>query len=173
MKKLKCTPYNFNAKYEYRTHKYVGRDYGSFKMANRGIITNIIRFARKIWNKKQKKYIVCNTYTEWKTHVINIIRKDMSNYEDFIHWLYYMKRDSEKDLQMVKVIQIPIYIVILSLSTQIFNLERLTIENTIIILVIITGASAKYLLRAYDRVCFYDDVIEIYEAEFGSIGKAK
>ncbi len=165
MKLSEDTVYNFDVKYEYRTHKYAGRDYENIEMVKKKTYKSFIRSKRRNWNKNQEKYLVCNTYAEWQSHVKSIIRKDMINYEDFLHWLYYMKRDSEKDLQMVKVIQIPIYIGIISLSVPIFNLEYFTFENAIIILLIITGISAIHLINAYNRVYFYSDVIEIAKAE--------
>lgn len=164
MKRLKYTPYYFNTKYEYKTHKYIGRDYGDFKTADKGILGNFTRFLRRLWNKDQKSYKVCNTYTEWQMHVEDIIRRDFSNYEDFLHWLYFMKRESRENLKMVEIIQIPAYIVIFSLSISMFGLEHITLEICMIIFFLI-GGCVIYLINANSRVHFFDDIIEIAKAE--------
>lgn len=157
----KYTPYDFNTKYEYRTHKYVGRDYGKLKTSNKRII------GKKSPRKNQDRYMVCNTYTEWKRHVKSIIRKDFSNYEDFLHWLYLMKRDSEKGLQIVINVQIPIYIVFVSAIMGISNsLDAIIwIVSTVLFVVGYAVIAVLILISALSRIHFYNDIIEIAKAE--------
>lgn len=54
--KTKYKPYGFDEKYEFRTYKNIGRDYGDRKIADMGLVGNIKRFFRKKMNRKQKKY---------------------------------------------------------------------------------------------------------------------
>ncbi len=45
--KTKYKPYGFDEKYEFRTYKNIGRDYGDRKIADMGLVGNIKRFFRK------------------------------------------------------------------------------------------------------------------------------
>lgn len=150
----KNTPYYFNEKYEYKTHKKVGADYKKSKTRNR------------IKNANRKAYKICDTYSEWKKHIENTIRKDFTNREDCLHWLYDLRRDSEKDLQIAKNVQIPLYIAVISLIMQIGNSEIVAWCLAMIFVVIYAAISTILLLKALNHIYFYDDVIEIFEAEF-------
>ena len=154
--KKKDKLYDFDVDYEYRTHKKVGIDYKNSK--SKSIIVNA--------DKKSKTYKVCDTYSEWKKHIEDTVRKDFANREDFLHWLYDLRRDSEKDLQIAKNIQIPLYIVIISLIMQIGYSEIVAWCLAMVFAVIYAVISTILLLKALNHIDFYNDIIEIFEAEF-------
>lgn len=164
MKNNYFKPYGMNIEYELKTYKYVGRDYGELKTANRGWFSNFTRFLRKKVNKKQNRYCACNTYSEWKLHVKGILKKEILNYNDFLHWLYQQKRNAEIFLDSVKTILIPLYVAMISVS----NLfpEGEAGETSILIAIFIVALfSAIYLSKAEEKVQFYNDFIEIAEEE--------
>lgn len=171
MKKQRFKAYGININKEYKTYRNIGKDYGNSKTADKGKIANFIRFCRKIFNKNQTKYAVCNTYTEWKNHVKSILPKDIINYEDFLHWLYYYKSDSEDGVEFIKVIQIPMDIGLISLIIQIYNPEKITIESVIVGVIIAVVISVIFLSNALEKVRFYEDFIQICERMFSENSK--
>ena len=109
--------YNFNEKYEMKTYRYVGKDYGNRKTANRGVLSNIRRWFRKKTNKTEKKYKFCDTYLEWKNHIKEIFPvKNSCEIDNFLHWLEQQMRYAKWELEAVKIILIPIYIALLSID---------------------------------------------------------
>lgn len=52
MKDTYFKPYGINIEYEYKTYKFVGRDYGNRKSANLGWLGNFKRFLRKMNEEK-------------------------------------------------------------------------------------------------------------------------
>lgn len=156
MRKRKDKLYDFDVNYEYKIYKKVGLDYKKTK--SRNIIENA--------DKKLKSYKVCYTYSEWKKHIEDTIRKDFTNREDFLHWLYGRKSFSEAELDLVRVVQIPVYIVFISIITQIYDIKSITMEHIIFIIAFMVVISAITLLDAYKKLHFYEDVIEIYEKMF-------
>lgn len=166
MKKQHFRAYGVDLDYEYKTYKNVGKDYGNSKTADKGCIANFTRFYRKKFNKNQKNYATCNTYTEWKKHVKCVTTEGIANYEDFLHWLNYKKSCSEERVETAKVILIPVYIVLISLSMQIYYSDSITIWHAMISIAIIVVMAAIILLNALEKVRFYEDIIQICEAEF-------
>lgn len=165
-------PYGLDMQYEFETYKNVGRDYGNWKTANLGLWFNLKRFARKyITNKKEKHYKKCDTYTEWKAHITEILPKGLNNYEDMLHWLYREKRREESILEAVKAILIPVYIAFLGIMDFIAPVDSAgaklsnggNIWHFIIIILMIVTASAIVLGNAKKKVDFYADFISIAE----------
>lgn len=170
MEKKSLGLYGMDMEFEYRTYKYVGKDYGDYTSVNLGLIRNIIRFVRKKRNQKQKKYIFCNTYTEWENHVKQVVKKDIINSIDLLHWLYRKKNASIQLLEATKAVLIPIYIAMLSITNVVIG----KFENYSYIFItllygmlamIIAYFSAVYLRKAYEEVNFYNDFIKIAEKE--------
>ena len=171
--------YNLNMEYEFNTYKNVGKDYGNRKNANLGMLLNWKRFKRKcIENKEEKVYKFCNTYTEWKTHVKEILPVEFNNYDDMLHWLYMKKRDAESFLEAIKAILIPVYIALLGVMEFVepFNSDKYAIGSIeeklcnmgnffffLFILIVIVWVSTKALGEAERKVDFYTDFICIAE----------
>lgn len=160
---LKCKyfkEYGLNLEYEYKTYKYVGKDYGDRKSANKGRSLNFLRFIRKKFlNYKEKKYKFCNTYTEWEMHVKDIL-PELINGIDMYHFLNLQKRNAEVLLESIKTILIPIYIALLQMNESL----KLEIEQTILLLFIITIISTCVMSNASKKVNFYSDFMQIVKS---------
>ena len=170
MRKKHFKPYGIDIEYEQRTYKYVGRDYGNSKNLYLGFLKRVMRFSREMRNKRQQKYAICNTYTEWESHVRNVIKKDILNSNDLIHWLYHKRNMEKQILEAVKTIVIPIYLTILTTS-HFYNLESKSygisssVGGFIIVSIMVFFVCFDFLYNAYGRVNFYNDFIRIAEAE--------
>ena len=162
MKKECSKKYGLNLKYELETYRHVGKDYGDRKNANRGWLFNFIRFLRKKFNQKEKRYKFCNTYSEWKRHVKEIIPKNICNYDDFLHFLILERKDAETYLETFKIILIPIYIAMFGMN-KLFPMDNpVTAIGTIIT---IAGFSSCIVYFEKKKVEFYEDLIEVVKEE--------
>lgn len=157
-------PYGIDMKYEYKTYKYVGKDYGDRKSASRGWVGNLKRWLRKKKNKKQGRYAICNTYTQWEEHVKNVIKKEMINYEDFIHWMYEERNKAETELEIIKLVLVPIYIALIApfCGNMSLNEEVITFAGIVIIIEII---AMLVLIAAKKKMNFYNDITELIKKE--------
>ena len=156
MKRKYYKSYGFDMNYEFNTYRNVGKDYGTRKDANLGLLFNIRRFIRKcIKNKDEKVYKFCNTYTEWENHVKSIIPHNGFNYEDMLHWLYRRRRDAESYLEATKAILIPIYNALLGIKEFVGQNVNSFIYLCMIVLIVI--ASTVVLHEAEEKVDFYKD----------------
>lgn len=170
MKKKRFNPYEIDIEYEQKTYKHVGRDYGDFKSANLGSLFNLIRFFRKRRNQKKEKYEFCNTYTEWESHVKMVVKKDIINSNDLIHWLYSKRNIEKQMLESVKTIFIPAYLAIFTTpffyntKSESYDASNM-VGGIIIVLSLIILVCFKLLYDAYERVNFYNDFIRIAEEE--------
>lgn len=147
IKKSSSNKYGFDIKYELKTYTHVGSI-----------------FNKRNAKKKKQKYKVCNNYTEWKNHVKSILHYEMCNKEDFVHWLYDNKNWEKQFLEVIKTIQIPIYVALLSLLNY---FGEVTIETIILSTIIIVIFSLICFLAKCQEVNFYEDIIKIVEKEFG------
>lgn len=170
MKKKRFKPYDIDIEYEQRTYKYVGKDYGNSRSAHLGFIKNVMRFSRKMRNRKQEKYAFCNTYSEWESHVKKIVKKDIINSNDLIRWLYHKRNMEKQILEAVKTIVIPLYLAVLTTS-HFFSMKSRSYDISdsvggfIIIVVMVFGVCSGFLYNAYGKVNFYNDFIRIAEEE--------
>ena len=158
LKKLEYKPYDFDIDYEKRTYDYIGRDYAG---KNVGILCGL----RKWQNKNEKKYKVCDTYTDWEEHVKDNICIEILNYKDFMHWLRLQLRQAENKGEGIKNILIPIYIAIapiLELFYPEVN-ERIELYVLFLIYIIITCFSAYMLKKMSNEIAFWKDYIELAE----------
>lgn len=172
MKKHYFEPYGIKIGYEFKTYKYVGRDLGDSKTAYLGPISNMRRFYRKRRNRNQKIYAICNTYTEWENHV----KKTLDNHffgVDLIHWLYYKRNSEQQSLEAVKIILIPVYITLITLSNYFINstYEENKLKTLFVLIVIVILYATNFLCDGMDKVSFYNDFIKIAESEL--ISKSK
>lgn len=181
MKSKYFQPYGLNLQYEFNTYKHVGMDYGNCKTANLGCFLNLMRFNRKyITNRKETSYKVCDTYTEWKYHIEEILPKGFYNYDDMLNWLHGEKRREERLLEAIKAILIPMYIAFLGIIEFVEPFSAISVEGGsiemmvynivkmlffIIIMLIVVIVSAKALRDAEEKVDFYVDLISIAEEE--------
>lgn len=180
MKSKYFQPYGLDIKYEINTYKHVGMDYGNCKTANLGLWSNFKRFIRiNVINRKEKVYQKCDTYTEWKGHIKEILPKGFNNYEDMLHWLYEKRRKAESYLEAIKAILIPVYIAYLGMVMSIFPISSgeeagniSTGANTsgriwllIILILLIVMISAIVLREAKRKENFFVDFICIAEEE--------
>ncbi len=150
-------PYDFDEIYEYRTYKNVGKDYGNSKTANLGIMGNAGRGFRRIINSNQKKYFVCNTYTQWQKYVKSVFHNNNVNKDDYLHWLIKRKRYYEIRLETVKIILIPLYIFML---TTLAEHEKQSTNLTGIIM-LVEIIMCIWLISDTRKLLFYNDYIEI------------
>lgn len=117
MRKQRYTPYFFDIKYEKRTYKHIGKDYGDRKTADRGLIKNFLRWYRKrIYNRKELKYKFCNTYEEWKHYLLERKFCNISDKQNMIKFLNKQKMFCEKLFESIKTVIIPIYIALYSVG---------------------------------------------------------
>ena len=170
MKKKRFRPYEIDMDYEQRTHKFVGRDYGNSKSANLGLVPNTLRFFRKLRNRNQEKYAFCNTYTDWESHVKKIVKKDIININDFIHWLYRKRNVEKQILETVKTVFIPLYLAAFTVP-YLYKIEAnsygsvSTVGSIIIIYIFVFFICFRLLHDAYEKVNFYNDFICVAERE--------
>lgn len=170
MKRKRFKPYDIDLEYEQRTYKYVGKDYGNSRSVRLGFIENVMRFSRKMRNRKQEKYAICHNYTEWENHVKTVVKKDIINDKDLIHWLYGKRNVEKQILEAVKTIVIPLYLAMLTTS-HFYNVESIpydlsgSVGGFIIVSIMVFFVCFEFLYNAYGRVNFYNDFIRIAEAE--------
>lgn len=162
MMKNRFMEYGLDLQYEFKTYKYVGKDYGDRKIANKGWIKNLCRFWRKcISNRKEQKYKFCNTYSQWQNHVIEVVPKGINNYNDLLHWLISEKRETELQLETVKIVLLPILLAILGLESILTNTD----VAIVFVVVIAVGRSTYLIYDAMKKVVFYDEFIALLENE--------
>lgn len=155
--------YNFNYKYELKTHKYIGADYNP-----RGI------YKLFSWFRKQfKDYKICNKYTEWKNHAKEQIPTGAENYSNFLHWLVQQKREGEIELFMKNTVLIPIYTVILAEGDRLLPVELEQYDKPIFMMILLISIlifSMVILYKQKEKNNFWNDYIEITE-EIGKNGE--
>ncbi|WP_440287074.1 hypothetical protein [Eshraghiella crossota] len=163
--KTKYKPYGFDEKYEFRTYKNIGRDYGDRKIADMGLVGNIKRFFRKKMNRKQKKYTMCDTYLQWREHVDKNIEKYALDNENYKHWIVKQKRFYAGRLEATKIILIPLYVFVL---TVLVGSEQNNIIQIITVTIIAEIVMCILVMKDTEWKSFYKDYIEILEAKIGS-----
>lgn len=161
MKKQKYKPYFFDYKYEWRTYKYIGRDYGDSVTANKGLSGNFMRWFRKrIYNRRESKYKICNTYEEWECYVKSKLPMKI-DYKNYMHWLIEQKQSADIELETVKAILIPIYIALLSMK-EVFFFNRTPDLGAILIFIIVVIIFSVYILwKEKEILDFWNDLIKI------------
>lgn len=162
MKKKKYVPYGINIDYALKTYMHIGKDYGNRKTENLGLWFNFRRWYRKRHNKGERYYKICNTYSEWENYVKSLLPKQISNYNDMMHWLYGEMHNENIFLECIKLVLIPIYITIFTIFNEIEKLN--VISRTIVIIIfmaIIIKCSVGALYESSKKVKFYEDFIEI------------
>lgn len=176
MRKQRYTPYFFDIKYEKRTYKHIGKDYGDRKTADKGLIRNFLRWNRKhIYNRKELKYKFCDTYEDWKLYLLD--RKFCNNYDkqNMIKFLNKQKRSCGKIFESVKTIIIPLYITIYSGAIALMDkfwseteaLESMPRKSMsvylILLLLFIIGVSFYWIVKNKDDISFYKDYMDCME----------
>lgn len=167
MKKNKFIPYNINIGYELKTYKKIGTDYEKTMLSGENE-KKYGFFKKRRQIKKESKYKMCNTYSEWEAHITIIIRSDMINFVDFIHWLCEHRNRAKGYLNAIYTIVIPVYIALISIFDFILEGETLlvrtgTIMSMILVIVIV---SAKLVRSTMTEINFYEDFIEVVEKHF-------
>lgn len=123
------------------------------------------RNIRRILNRKGQ-YLKCNTYTEWKNHVKEVMPQSIVNKEDFLHWFYCKKRDSEQKMEEVKIILIPLYFALIAIPNLFWNMDEpfsTFLIKVMFVMVVVTFFSCYYFNDVLEQVNFYSDFIEIIE----------
>lgn len=128
MNRTKYIPYCFDAKYEYRTYKKIGKYY---KIDNfcEGLFYRLIRKMINVKNKNQKRYKKFGTYSEWKKYVINYLEK-IDNKEDFLHFLKRCRGNFQMQIDAILSIALPIYICEISTMIAFVNSIYDTLKNS-------------------------------------------
>lgn len=157
--KTKYTPYGFDEKYEYKTYKNIGKDYGDRKIADVGFFENVKRYFRRKTNRKQKQYAMYNTYEQWKKHVKKNIERYPLSIENYKHWLIKQQRYYQERLELIKIILIPLYIFMLTVLAE---QEKSSIQ---LLYATILAETMMCLLVMNDtkKSLFYKDYIEIMD----------
>lgn len=155
MKKNIFNEYSIDIEYELNTYKNVGNAY------------NRKSFWGRYENRNEKKYKVCNKYSDWEKHIKEIIPSKMLNHNDMLHWLYDKKWRAHGLLEAIKCILIPIYAAFLTLLISLAINERLNYEIIIFLIVgimfLLVVISTLFLKKSLIEVAFYDDFIKIME----------
>ncbi len=116
----------FDIKYERRTYKHIGKDYGDRRTADRGLIRNFLRWYRKrIYNRKELKYRFCNTHEEWKLYLFERKFCNACDKQNMIKFLNKQKRVYEKMSDSIKTVIIPIYSSLFSRDEGVINFVSL------------------------------------------------
>ncbi len=150
MKMSGYKPYYFDERYEYKVYKNVGWDYKKSKLLNRKDI-------------RQRKYKVCNTYSEWKRHILDFMQ-GVTNHDDFLHLLISRKNFLSSKLEALKIITIPLYVG--AFSTMSYVSDGKHIFGTVLFIsAIIIAYLYCSIFRKNEKINFYNDVIEIAKAE--------
>lgn len=178
MRKYRYMPYFFDIKYEIRTYKHIGKDYGDRRIADRGLIRNFLRWYRKrIYNRKELKYKFCNTYEEWKLYLFE--RKFCTTYDkqNMIKYLNDRKRTCEKIFESIKTIIIPLYITIYSGAIALMDkfwseaevsesMSRKSMSVYLVLLLLfIIGVSFYWIVKNKDDISFYKDYMDCMKKE--------
>ena len=164
-------PYDIDVGYEYRTYKYIGKDYGNRKNANLGWEFNLRRYLRKKTNRNQRRYTVCHTYTEWENHIRTVINHNIINSNNLMHWLYQKRDWATRGLEVEKLILVPIYVTLLSLIIVESGGHSFTVRLMLFLFLagIIICFSVDCFFKAFVEVSFYNDFIRIVEEELANI----
>ncbi len=161
MKKQKYKPYFFDYKYELKTYKYIGLDYGDSISANKGWIQNVGRWFRKhIYNRADSKYKICDTYEDWEIYVKSKLPM-RTDYKNYMHWLIMQRQLAERELETVKAVLIPIYIALLSMKEIFFVNITPDLGTTLTFIIIILLGSFYILWIENENLNFWNDWIEI------------
>lgn len=178
MRKQRYTPYFIDIKYEKRTYKHIGLDYGDHRTADKGWIRNFLRWYRKkLYNRKELKYKFCNTYEEWKLYLLE--KKFCNTYDkqNIIKFLNDRKRSYEKMFDSIKTVIIPIYIALYSgmiaimdkFSTEMEATESESRELMFICVISMTlfilTISFYWIFQHKSDIYFYEDYIDCLNNE--------
>lgn len=146
-------PYKFDYSSEFKYYRAVGRN----------------------WKKKKDNKQSCDTYIEWKEYFINKFVKNLdvtNSSNNIINFEKYLKKElvsANVYYEAVKVIECPVFITEIAIC-----LEKVLGATTIkafligmigmLDLLLVTLLIAVILLKKYyEKVCFYEDCIEIIE----------
>lgn len=163
MKKQKFVPYFFDYKYERRTYKYIGKNYGDSVFANKGWIRNSTRWYRKrVFNRNDSKYKICNTYEEWKKYLLEKKFYNKCDLENMVNYLIGRKRIAEIIFDISKTSVIPLYVATFSATMSLTN-EQSSVE-IFLLMIFIIAFSAYFIVRYKKEVDFYKDYIGILES---------
>lgn len=178
MRKQQYIPYFFNYKYERRTYKYIGRDYGDHIIVDKGWIRNLSRWYRKrIYNRKESKYKFCNTYEEWRRYLLEKQFYNACVKQNMIKYLNRQKRVLEIIFESIKTIIIPIYIAIYSgaiaLMDNVFQEKESSASEHMMFMAVcmmmltllIICVSSYWIHKNRDDFCFYEDYIDYQKNE--------
>ncbi len=173
MRKQRYTPYFFDIKYEKRTYKHIGKDYGDRKTSDRGLIRNFLRWHRKrIYNRKELKYKFCNTYVEWKHYLLERKFCNISDKQNMIKFLNKQKMFCEKMFDSIKTVIIPIYIALYSVGIAAMDKISVEMETTesearesiffcmIFMTLFIAIISSYWIFQHKSDIHFYEDYID-------------
>lgn len=169
MKRRDYKPYGIDIEYEFKTYINVGQLYGNYKNENLGFSLNVKRFLKKWKNRKQNRYAIYHTYTEWENHVKNVVNINIINKRDLLHWLYRKRNDAKVFLAVIQSVLVPLYIAMISLGNFLPEEGEVSPGMRFLmlmgILIIITIPALNYIWDESERVDFYNDFIEIAEKE--------
>ena len=158
-RRQKYRPYFFDYKYERKTYKCIGKDYGDSVTANKGWIRNFTRWYRKyVYNREETKYKICNTYTEWKQYLLEKPFYNESDKENAIRYLCDQKRIADMILDIVKILIIPIYIALYSVTISL--LDEQSLWEMIGFMICLIVVSAYLIIKYGEDVSFYKDYVE-------------
>ena len=164
-KKFKYKPYLYDFKYEKKTYKNVGRDYGNFKTANLGFTLNLVRYLRNKKNKNNRKYQVCNTYSDWKKYLIDKNGKSLSLNEKYLCGL---KQEKFEAVEINKTVVLGIEIALISVyfsSVKFLNEFQFTICFAVVLSFLATfmTIAIKDAYLEYNLVCDCIEILKIRE----------
>lgn len=170
MKRAEYRPYNLDMNYLFDTYRNIGKVYGNRKYANRGVVFNIIRWYKRLKNRRERRYKNCDVYSEWEKYVKNILGQvPAKNYSDMIHFLIGEKNYYQSLLDGVKSILIPLYIAILGMTGMLLELDRFSgitrYVFSVVLAFVVMYVSLSVLVVTQMKVEFYQDLIGIAKGD--------
>lgn len=156
--------YGIDLTYEINTYKHIGNDYGDSKTANLGFDFNVLRWMRKnVTNKNEKKYKICDKYSEWKKYIIDKLPTNISNKEDMIHFFNKNRIFAVILYDLIKIVLIPIYIAMLEVIEVIWPNPIYGFVGFLIIAIVIVVIACGMVIDTKQKIHFYDDCLSILE----------
>lgn len=157
--KKKYTPYNFDKKIEYKIYSKIGESYYNQFKGNK--------------SKKYKRYPDVDKYMEWKSYFKNKYSTNAFNDCNFIHYLNRLLRIYQRNLEIYKSVEIPLFISEITIFMSIYAANHFpmqTLINVTMLVLILTACIGIYLiLGASRKVNFYVDCINVIDSNFLSV----
>lgn len=135
--------YGVNLRYEFRTHKNVGRDYG--KVVSSG-----------------ERYETCSTYIEWREHIYRqISHLGDSDRVNFLRFLKRIKLEKERERRLYEILLLPVSLAVVSILGDHGGMDVGETCGGFLILIFLCVLYALLMSNCEDKIDWLDDFIEV------------